>query len=211
MISSATDTFKDYFFPTVKSQPNACQQVLKAATLGAGLIGSFIIVVKLENEGLLNDVILVPIFEEILYRGIVQSVAGVAYTSFKGKPKNQAQIAALKTFRAVAGAAVFGLHHELGVLQKFWFLGRACAYLKEESEGYVLPIALHMTHNALAMTMEDWLVNRSIPLPLALTVDAAVLWALGKRINPLASIKDTFFPAKTEQAVLKGQRANNRL
>lgn len=105
------------------------------------------------NQGLTNDVLLVPIVEEIFYRGAIQQ--GIkkgqeAWNRYQGTKMDETST----RNRVLASSVIFGSAHSglQNQIEHTWNLGRGTGYLYEKTGSLFAPMALHMTYNFIANT-----------------------------------------------------------
>ena len=88
---------------------------------------------------ILTTVILVPIVEELLFRGLL-------YRSLKTKTK--------PLYAAILSAALFALvHGEMRVMPQLFVLGLIFSYFYEKNGSLAVPITLHCSNNLIGVTM----------------------------------------------------------
>jgi len=144
-----------------------------------------------KNEGFINDVIYVPIIEELFFRGIVyEGIKGVQslYNYFVIKKElTDTQIKTQEQFRVHLTSGIFAYNHERILEQKillYYHLGRASGYLKEKTGSLFASIVLHMAHNLQGYFQE----RASFPLILLTSshlLYIPVLTALNKKFIPV--------------------------
>ncbi len=202
----------NYFTPS-KTPATWAQEAFKGILLGAVAYGSLRMIVRAGgSDTLIGGCVFLPIAEEIVYRGALPKIIDISLNIIQGRPKTTAQSEARKTARAVISAAYFGYHHDDLPLLKFWLLGRALGYLKEETGGYLLPIALHIINNTAA-ELEQWQIDHDGRiLPIILPINILALYLLRKNINPWTGLKETYhyFTSKEPKVIAPKNLSHNR-
>jgi membrane protease YdiL (CAAX protease family) len=131
------------------------------------------------NEGFINDVVFVPIIEEILYRGILQPViqkGQEVWNKYRGTKMDETST----RNRVLASSVLFGLSHSdpKSMVECAWNLGRGCGYLKEKTGSLFAPIAWHMKHNFIAESVLKKYVPQALFYP-------PLFYSMGKKIWPI--------------------------
>jgi len=131
------------------------------------------------NQGLLNDVVFVPIIEEIFYRGVIQkSIEKVqgAWNRYQGTQMDETST----RNRVLASSMIFGAAHSglKNQIEHTWNLGRGTGYLYEKTGSLFAPISLHMTHNLIANTSLRNYIYQGMDYPV-------LFYLLGKKILPI--------------------------
>ncbi|NGX44690.1 MAG: hypothetical protein K1060chlam3_00862 [Candidatus Anoxychlamydiales bacterium] len=187
-----------------QSTPN----IAKLALYGLSAYGAARGIIRNENEGFINDVVYIPIIEELLYRGILlEGIKGVQHFYnyiHKKEELTDTQIKTQQQFRIHIVAGLFAASHlDFSIAEMafcYYHFGRATGYLKEKTGAFFAPIALHMAHNLL---ME--IRNRCFsPLTLSTALLTSsyflyvpVLIALNKKILPVPNILIPNFATNT--------------
>lgn len=152
------------------------------------------------NEGLVNDVIFVPIIEEA-GRGVIHFGIEKAQKAWNDHQKTKMDETSVRN-RVLASSAIFSLMHlPLDPMEHFWNLGRGCGYLTEKTGSLFAPVLLHMKHNFIAGTFLRSYIPKGIFYP-------PFFYLLGKKMfpipdfitNKISSWVSPFFAKKTAAA-----------
>lgn len=152
--------------------PPAVSAVLWAGIGYAALQG----VMRYQNEGFFNDVVLVPIVEEVLFRLFAHGVIEKTQQIWNKFNKTEMDETSIRN-RVLAASLLFGVnHYTFG--QAFWNLGRGCGYLYEQTGSLAPAIALHMYHNYISYSALRPYVRQEFTYPV-------LFYALGKKMFPI--------------------------
>ncbi len=177
--------------PIKRAYNNPPHIAVKVAGYTAAFFLSLYGVVVCHNQGALNDVVFASIVDEILFRGITQSIIRYALKIFNGRDPNPAQQKTQKDIAALATAALYAVANTDGSpLFCFWLLSRTLGYMTE-STGSLLPgIAFHGLHNAIHIAAESIGAN-GLWHPSTI-LNCIALTLMGKSINPFKAALETY-------------------
>jgi hypothetical protein len=154
---------------------------LAKTTLWAAL-GAFAVegLRQTKEDNFITDLIYIPIFEEIAFRGIVPSIIHKGQEIWNRYRKTNMDESSTRN-RVVASSLIFGAAHTSSLqsaVENTWNLGRAAGYLGEATGSLFAPLGIHMLTNLIAITS----LRRYIP---AVVVYPPIFYALQKKPLPI--------------------------
>ncbi|NGX28532.1 MAG: hypothetical protein K940chlam1_00713 [Candidatus Anoxychlamydiales bacterium] len=143
--------------------------IAKIALYGLAGYGAVQGLINNNNEGFVNDVFYVPIFEEIIFRVLftetVRASQSIYNYMYKRGDLTETQKKTQEQFRVHVVAAIFAFYHpQMGIVKQllcYYLFGRATGYLKEKTGAIFAPLALHVVHNFVSAIKDPYYVGRT--------------------------------------------------